>query len=59
MGALPKRKSSKARSLKRRSMDKLKRPQLILEKTSKKRALPHRVDPETGIYKGRKIFEVK
>lgn len=59
MGALPKRKSSKARSLKRRSMDKLKRPQLVIEKTSKKKTLPHRVDLETGIYKGRKIFEVK
>ncbi len=59
MGALPKRKGSKARSLKRRSMDKLVKPQVAYESVSKKATLPHRVSPESGIYRGKKVLEVK
>ena len=59
MGALPKRKNSKARSLKRRSMDRLKKPQLAVESVSKKSTLPHRVSPFSGIYRGKKVLEVK
>lgn len=59
MGALPKRKSSKARRDKRRSMDKLLKPQLSTEKVSKKATLPHRVSPFSGIYRGKKVLEVK
>lgn len=58
MGALPKRKSSKARSLKRRSADKLSKPQLVVESVSKTKTLPHRVSA-AGIYKGKKILKVK
>jgi ribosomal protein L32 len=59
MGALPKRKPSKASSLKRRAKDKLKNIQLSLEKTGKSPTMPHRVSKTTGIYKGKKILKVK
>lgn len=59
MGALPKRKSSKTRSLKRRSRDNITPPQLSLEKLGQTATLPHRVSPKSGIYKGKKIIKIK
>lgn len=58
MAATPKRKSSKARSLKRRSRDNLKFPQLVIEKSTGEKVLPHRVS-KLGVYKGKKISEAK
>ncbi|QQR93699.1 50S ribosomal protein L32 [bacterium] len=58
MGALPKRKTSKSRTLKRRSVDKISLPQLVVENVSKTKTLPHRAS-SAGIYKGKKVFKVK
>ncbi len=54
----PKRRHSKARTRKRRSHDALKTPQFILDENGGARQ-PHRVDLQTGLYKGRQILEVK
>lgn len=59
MGATPKRKPSRASKLKRRANDKLKIPQLSLEKTGKSPTMPHRVSKATGLYRGKKILKIK
>lgn len=55
----PKRKQSKSRSRKRRSHDALKAPQFYLDKETGEPMQPHRINPATGMYKGRKILDVK
>lgn len=57
--ANPKRKQSKSRSRKRRAHDALTPPQYYLDKDSGEPLQPHRIDPKTGMYKGRKILDVK
>lgn len=57
--ANPKRKQSKSRSRKRRAHDALTAPQYYLDKDSGEPMQPHRIDPKTGMYKGRKILDVK
>ena len=57
--ANPKRKQSKSRSRQRRAHDALKTPQFYLDKDTGEPLQPHRIDPKTGMYKGRKIIDVK
>ncbi|MCO6510120.1 MAG: 50S ribosomal protein L32 [Aridibacter famidurans] len=57
--ANPKRKQSKSRTRKRRAHDALKPPQFYLDKDSGEPMQPHRIDPKTGMYKGRKILDVE
>ncbi len=55
----PKRRHSKSRTRKRRSHDALTVPKFYLDKDTGEPMQPHRIDPKTGIYKGRKILNVK
>jgi len=55
----PKRRHSKARTRKRRAHDALVIPQFYLDKDTGEAKIPHRIDPVTGIYKGRQIIGVK
>jgi len=57
--ANPKRKQSNSRSRQRRAHDALKAPQFYLDKDTGEPLQPHRIDPKTGMYKGRKILDVK
>lgn len=57
--ANPKRKQSKSRSRKRRSHDALDAPAFYLDKDTGEAKQPHRIDPKTGMYKGRKILDVE
>jgi len=57
--ANPKRKQSKSRSRQRRAHDALKVPQFYLDKDTGEPMQPHRIDPKTGLYKGRKILDVE
>jgi len=43
----------------RRAHDALKVPQYYIDKDSGEALKPHRIDPDTGMYKGRQIIEVK
>ena len=53
----PKRRHSKSRTRQRRAHDALKTPQYYLDKDTGEPKRPHRVDPDTGTYKGRQIIE--
>lgn len=55
----PKRRHSHARTRQRRAHDALDVPQFYLDKESGEPKKPHRIDPKTGIYKGRQIIDVK
>ncbi len=55
----PKRRHSHSRTRQRRAHDALVVPQFYLDKETGEPKVPHRVDPKTGIYKGRKILDVK
>lgn len=55
----PKRRQSHARTRKRRAHDALKMPQFYIDKETGEALKPHRIDPATGMYKGRQIIEVK
>jgi len=55
----PKRRHSHSRTRQRRAHDALKAPQFYLDKDTGEAKKPHRIDPDTGMYKGRKIIEVK
>lgn len=55
----PKRRHSHSRTRQRRAHDALKAPQFYLDKETGEAKVPHRVDPKTGIYKGRQILDVK
>jgi large subunit ribosomal protein L32 len=55
----PKRRHSKSRTRKRRAHDALAIPQFIIDENTGEAKLPHRIDPATGEYKGRKILDVK
>ncbi len=55
----PKRRHSKSRTRQRRAHDALTAPQFYLDKDTGEPKRPHRIDAETGIYKGRQILDVK
>jgi large subunit ribosomal protein L32 len=55
----PKRRHSKTRTRTRRAHDALTVPQYYIDKDSGEPQVPHRVNPDTGIYKGRQILEAK
>ena len=55
----PKRRHSKSRTRQRRAHDALKLPQYFIDKDTNEPAQPHRINPKTGIYKGRQIIEVE
>lgn len=55
----PKRRHSKSRTRKRRAHDALNIPQFTLDENTGEPRVPHRIDPKTGMYKGRQIIEVK
>jgi large subunit ribosomal protein L32 len=54
----PKRRHSKSRTRQRRAHDAIKTPQFITNDDGSTR-LPHRVDLQTGQYKGRQVLEIK
>jgi large subunit ribosomal protein L32 len=55
----PKRKQSKQRSRKRRGADVFSAPQLARDPATGNLVIPHRVNPETGIYRGRQVIDVE
>ena len=55
----PKRRHSHSRTRTRRAHDALKVPQFYLDKDTGEAKVPHRVDAETGTFKGRQILGVK
>jgi large subunit ribosomal protein L32 len=55
----PKRRHSKSRTRQRRAHDALTIPQYIIDEATGEAKLPHRLDPETGEYKGRRILDIK
>ncbi|MCH8086641.1 MAG: 50S ribosomal protein L32 [Chloroflexi bacterium] len=56
MGALPKRKTSKARKNKRRAHSSMIRPALVPCPRCHSQKLPHHVCPTCGTYNGREVF---
>jgi large subunit ribosomal protein L32 len=59
MGALPKRKTAKARRGERRSHLRLNPPALITCPQCNSPKLPHLVCPVCGTYAGREVIEIK
>mgnify|MGYP006290934897 CR=1 FL=1 len=58
--AVPKNKTSKARSRRRKSVNmKLHAPHLVECNTCGNKVLPHRVCPKCGFYRGKQILEVE
>ena len=55
----PKRRHSKSRTRQRRAHDALPIPQFYVDEATGEAKVPHRVDPKTGEYKGRKILDIK
>ena len=55
----PKRRHSKARTRTRRAHDALAIPKFYVDENTGEAKVPHRIDPKTGEYKGRKILDVK
>jgi large subunit ribosomal protein L32 len=56
--ANPKRKQSKRRSANRRAANALRAPQFAKD-TDGGAVRPHRVNPKTGIYRGRQVLNVE
>ena len=54
----PKRKHSKQRSRKRRGANRFALPQLAKDPDGTK-FRPHRVNPTTGVYRGRQVLDVE
>ncbi len=59
MGALPKRKVTKAAKAKRRSHLHLKIPQLVSCPQCRQPRLAHHVCPNCGTYRGRQVLPIK
>ncbi len=55
----PKRRHSHSRTRQRRAHDALATPQYLVDKNTGETKVPHRIDPKTGMYKGRQIIDVK
>lgn len=56
--AVPKRKQSKQRSRLRRGANFYKAPQLSVDPTDGTHFMPHRVNPQNGMYRGRQVIQV-
>ncbi|MDD3180087.1 MAG: 50S ribosomal protein L32 [Opitutaceae bacterium] len=57
--ANPKRKQSKRRSANRRAANAFKAPELSKDPTDGGVCRPHRVNPKTGMYRGRQVLDVQ
>ena len=57
--AVPKRKTSVSKRNMRRSHDSIKKLNIILDKDSGEPRLSHKIDPSTGMYKGREVLKKK
>ena len=57
--AVPKRKTSRSRAVKRRSHIKFSTKNIIEDKKSGEYRLSHHLDLKTGMYKGRQILDPK
>ena len=57
--AQPKRKHSKMRTAKRRGANRFQLPQLAKDTTDGSAHLPHRVNPNNGLYRGRQVVDVE
>ena len=57
--AVPKRKTTRSRSGKRRSHIRFSPKNIIEDKKSGEFRLSHHVDLKTGLYKGRQVFDPK
>ncbi|MDR3273766.1 MAG: 50S ribosomal protein L32 [Puniceicoccales bacterium] len=55
----PKRKQSKQRSRKRRGANRFEAFQLSKDPASGSLFMPHHVNPETGMYRGRQVIEIE
>jgi large subunit ribosomal protein L32 len=56
--AVPKKKHSKARTRRRRSINaKIKLPTLVTSPESGEQVMRHHVDMKSGFYRGRQVFE--
>jgi large subunit ribosomal protein L32 len=55
----PKRKQSKQRSKKRRGANQFVLPKFSTDPTDGTLFRPHRVNPNNGMYRGRKVIEVE
>lgn len=56
--ANPKRKQSKRRSANRRAANAFKAPQFAKDPVDGGAVRPHRVNPKTGMYRGRQVLDV-
>ena len=56
--ANPKRKQSKRRSANRRAANALKAPEFARDPSDGGAFRPHRVNPKTGMYRGRQILDI-
>jgi large subunit ribosomal protein L32 len=57
--ANPKRKQSKRRSALRRGANRFKAPELARDPMDGSAFRPHRVNPSTGMYRGRQVVDVE
>ncbi|MGH8020448.1 MAG: 50S ribosomal protein L32 [Opitutaceae bacterium] len=57
--ANPKRKQSKRRSANRRAANAFKAPELARDPMDGSICRPHRVNPNTGMYRGRQVLDVE
>ena len=57
--ANPKRKQSKRRSANRRAANAFKAPQLARDPADGSAVRPHRVNPKSGMYRGRQVLTVE
>ena len=55
--AVPKRKQSKQRSRKRRGANRYEAPQISRDPSDGSYFMPHRVNPNNGMYRGRVVIE--
>lgn len=55
----PKRKQSKQRSRKRRGANLFEMPQFSKDSIEGTYTIPHRVNPKTGMYRGRQVIEIE
>lgn len=57
--AVPKRKTSHSRKNMRRSHHALKIPSIVFDQDTEQYRLPHHINLNTGMFKGRQVIKVK